>query len=98
VFGFFYFYFLKWDFDFGVTSVTYKSQSSGETYSGTYAVGETISSSSYDAAELTITLSTGAVLQGIISNDRGDQSSTVIKSCRKRERRKKKHTHTQTLE
>jgi hypothetical protein len=73
-----FFFFSKWDFDFGVTSVTYKSQSSGETYSGTYAVGETISSSSYDAAELTITLSTGTVLQGIISNDRGDQSSTVI--------------------
>jgi hypothetical protein len=65
----------EWDFEFGVSSITYKSKSSGDSYTGTYVIGDTISSSSYSAATFTVTLDDGSVLEGLISNDRDDSSS-----------------------
>mmetsp|Transcript_50058 Transcript_50058/g.64144 ORF Transcript_50058/g.64144 Transcript_50058/m.64144 type:complete len:109 (+) Transcript_50058:89-415(+) len=47
----------------------------GVTYTGSYVVGDTISSSSYAAATITVTLEDSTTLTGIISNDRDDQSA-----------------------
>lgn len=60
----------EWDFAFTATTVKFVSRATGDSYSGTYVIGDAITSSSYPAAILTVTLSTGNVLKGVVSNDR----------------------------
>ena len=75
----------EWDFSFASSaesgadskSVTYKSKATGETYMGTYVVGSTISDKDYsgDAATITVTLTSGDVLTGIVSTDDTDSNA-----------------------
>jgi hypothetical protein len=64
----------EWDFALTDTEITWSSPDGTKT-TGTYVVGSPIAESSYKAAEITITLSTGDELKGIISNDREEETA-----------------------
>jgi len=65
----------EWDFAFTATTVKYVSRATGDSFSGTYVIGDAIAGSSYAAAALTVTLSNGNVLRGVVSNDRSEDSA-----------------------
>lgn len=65
----------EWDFSIGATSIVYTSKATGASFGGTYAIGASDPSAEYPSAAITVTLSTGEVLQGVVSNDRGEDSS-----------------------
>jgi len=65
----------EWDFAIGESSIKYKNVKTGASFSGTYVIGDSIEESSYKAAEIVVTLSTGEKLTGIISNDRDEDTS-----------------------
>ena len=48
-------------------SITFSSKSTGQTYSGTYALGERIAGDSFGAAVFDVTLDSGDVLSGLVS-------------------------------
>merc|ERR1712159_570338 len=64
----------EWDFEFGSeadgSKVTYHSKKAGKTFSGTYKVGSAIDKSieKFGAYHITITLSSGEVLQGLFND------------------------------
>jgi hypothetical protein len=64
----------EWDFSFGDVAagskVTYHSKKTGKTFEGTYAVGAAIDKSveKFGAFAVTITLSTGEVLEGLFND------------------------------
>jgi hypothetical protein len=64
----------EWDFSLTNTAITWSSPDGTKT-SGTYVIGSPITESDYKAAEITVTLSSGEALVGIISNDRDQQSA-----------------------
>jgi len=65
----------EWDFSLGSTTIAFVSRSTGNSYSGTYLIGDAVTGASYPTATITVTLSTGVVLKGVISNDRDLQSA-----------------------
>jgi len=65
----------EWDFLLGSATIKFKSRSTGTSYSGTYLIGEALPGQSYATASIVVTLSTGAVLKGVVSNDRALSSS-----------------------
>ena len=68
----------EWDFKITSTAIAWASPESGtETTTGTYVIGDPIGASSagYTAAAITVTLSSGEVLEGVVSNDRADPTS-----------------------
>ena len=48
-------------------TITFSSKSTGQTYSGTYALGERIAGDSFGAAVFDVTLDSGDVLSGLVS-------------------------------
>ena len=75
----------EWDFyladdsDSGAfnKAITYKSKATGATYSGTYVVGNSLSDADYSsAAIITVTLSSGEILNGIVSTEGTDNKAT----------------------
>jgi hypothetical protein len=69
----------EWDFNLGATSITFASIASGDSYTGTYVVGDPISSSSTTAASITVTLDDGSVLEGIVSIQDDNSNGPVTK-------------------
>jgi hypothetical protein len=65
----------EWDFALGASTIVYKNAASGASFSGTYVIGDSITESTYKAAEIVVTLSTGEVLTGIVSNDRDEDTA-----------------------
>jgi hypothetical protein len=65
----------EWDFKLGNSSISFKSKKTGVTTSGTYVIGDPILPATYASAEITVTLSSGTVLKGVVNNDRADTSS-----------------------
>merc|ERR1719210_2034793 len=64
----------EWDFNFGSAAsgshVTYHSKKTGDTFTGTYAIGARIDTSveQFGAFDITITLKTGGVFKGLFNN------------------------------
>jgi hypothetical protein len=57
-------------------AITYKSKATGAAFTGTYSVGNTIADADYaSAAAITVTLSSGDVLTGIVSVDDSDNTA-----------------------
>jgi hypothetical protein len=59
----------EWDFDFAQPKVTYTSRHTGDTYTGTYAVGTAMDVDGFGSFVITVTLATGEVLEGLYSVD-----------------------------
>lgn len=75
----------EWDFKFAATaasgadskSITFKSKATGVSYTGTYVVGSPITDKDYSgtAATITVTLTSGDVLTGIVSTDETESNA-----------------------
>lgn len=65
----------EWDFALGSESIVFKSQETGESFKGTYTIGAAVPGSPYKAAVFTVTLDSGEVLAGVISNDRDEDTA-----------------------
>lgn len=65
----------EWDFSITETAMTFKSVESGEVFEATYVIGDAIEPSPYASAKLTVTMSSGEVLVGVINNDRDEQTA-----------------------
>jgi len=65
----------EWDFSITATAMTFKNIANGTVFKATYVIGDAIDPSPYPTAKITITMSTGEVYYGVVSNDR-DQSTS----------------------
>jgi hypothetical protein len=65
----------EWDFSVGSASIAFKSKLTGQAFVGTYVIGDPVTPANYLTAAITVTLNTGEVLKGVVSNDRDMQSS-----------------------